>query len=156
MNKKLPQYILGKYQLIGTVTFSVLFALVYLNLSIPFSETAWFSLGDSLVFLHTLVFGAIAILTLIFSRMLMYYSKKIFEMSCLAYFFWCMAEISAVCGLYTWITTDFIAPGNETGLEVFCRSFINGAVALGIPYIVSAMYFDIIDKNNTIKLMTST
>lgn len=153
MNKKLPQYILGKYQLIGTVTFSVLFALVYLNLSIPFSETAWFSLGDSLVFLHTLVFGAIAILTLIFSRMLMYYSKKIFEMSCLAYFFWCMAEISAVCGLYTWITTDFIAPGNETGLEVFCRSFINGAVALGIPYIVSAMYFDIIDKNNTIKLM---
>ena len=153
MNKKLPQYILGKYQLIGTVTFSVLFALVYLNLSIPFSETAWFSLGDSLVFLHTLVFGAIAILTLIFSRMLMYYSKKLFEMSCLAYFIWCLAEISAVCGLYTWITTDFIAPGHETGLEVFSRSFINGAVALGIPYIVSAMYFAIIDKNNTIKLM---
>jgi ABC-type Mn2+/Zn2+ transport system permease subunit len=28
LNQKLPGYLLGKYQLIGTVTFSVLFALV--------------------------------------------------------------------------------------------------------------------------------
>ena len=81
MNKKLPQYLLGKYQLIGTVTFSVLFALIFLNLYIPFSETAWFSLGDSVMFLHTLVFAAIAIMILIFSRMLMYYSKRAFEMT---------------------------------------------------------------------------
>ena len=38
--EKLPKYLLGKYQLMGTVTFSVLFAVVFLNLYIPFSETA--------------------------------------------------------------------------------------------------------------------
>ena len=43
-NLKLPEYLLGKYQLIGTVTFSVLFALVFLNIYIPFSDTAWFGL----------------------------------------------------------------------------------------------------------------
>ena len=37
---KLPGYLLGKYQLIGTVTFSVLFAIVFLNIYVPFSDTA--------------------------------------------------------------------------------------------------------------------
>ena len=39
-NHKLPGYLLGKYQLIGTVTFAVLFAVVFLNIYIPFSDTA--------------------------------------------------------------------------------------------------------------------
>ena len=81
LSKKLPPYLLGKYQLIGTVTFSVLFAVVFLNLYIPFSETAWFALGDSAMFLHTLVFIAVSILILICSRMLMYRSKRIYEMT---------------------------------------------------------------------------
>ena len=74
MNNRLPQYLLGKYQLIGTVTFSVLFAVIFLNLHIPFSDTAWFGLGDSVMFLFTLVFGAIAVFILIVSRMMMYRS----------------------------------------------------------------------------------
>lgn len=53
MNNKLPDYFLGKYQLLGTVTFSVLFAIVFLNIYIPFSDTAWFRLGDSVFFLFT-------------------------------------------------------------------------------------------------------
>ena len=58
LNTKLPAYLLGKYQLIGTVTFAVLFAVVFLNIYIPFSETAWFRLGDSVMFLRTLIFIA--------------------------------------------------------------------------------------------------
>ena len=153
MNKKLPAYLLGKYHLIGTVTFSVLFALVFLNLYIPFSETAWFSLGNSVMFLHTLVYIAVAILILIASRMIMYHSKKFFEMTYLQYGIWCITEIVMVCALYTWLTNDFIAPGHEAGWQIFSRSLINGTIALGGPYILSAMYFAIIDKNNTIKLM---
>ena len=72
INNKIPKYLLGKYQLIGTVTFSVLFAIVYLNLSIPFSDTAWFELGNSAMFLMTLAYIGIAIITLVISRMLMY------------------------------------------------------------------------------------
>ena len=77
MNKKLPGYLLGKYQLIGTVTFSVLFALVFLNIYIPFSETAWFGLGDSMMFVQTLVFVSSSIALLIISRMLMYQTRKL-------------------------------------------------------------------------------
>ena len=153
MNKKLPSYLLGKYQLIGTVTFSVLFAVIFLNIYIPFSDTAWFGLGDSVMFMLTLVFIAVAILTLVISRTLMYKSKSIFEMTYLSYTIWCMIEIILICGFYTWLTIDITAPKDETSWMILWRSLLYGTIALGIPYLISGMYFAIIDKNNTIRLM---
>ena len=152
MNTKLPSYLLGKYQLTGTVTFSVLFALIFLNIYIPFSDTAWFGLGDSVHFIFTLMFALIAILTLVISRMLMYRSRSLFELTFLTYVLWLIAEIMIIAGLYTWITVDFIST-DEPLLETLRRSFINSFIALGVPYLISAMYFAIIDKNNTIRLM---
>ena len=136
----------------GTVTFSVLFAVVFLNIYIPFSDTAWFGLGDSVTFLLTLIFVAVAILTLIVSRMLMYKSKNIFDLTFLTYSLWALVEIAVIAGIYTWITVDHITPFDRTWI-IFRRSFLYSLAALGIPYIISGMYFAIIDKNNTIRLM---
>ena len=152
MNKKLPEYLLGKYQLIGTVTFSVLFALVFLNIYIPFSETAWFGLGDSTMFGYTLIFVFASIVSLIFSRMLMYRIKGLIELTFLEYIVWCLSEIMWISGIYTWITMD-LAVLQENGWSIYQRSFLYVLIAIGIPYIISGMYFAIIDKNNTIKLM---
>lgn len=154
LNEKIPSYLLGKYQLIGTVTFSVLFAIIFMNIYIPFSDTAWFGLGNSMTFLLTIIYAAIVMLILIFSRMLMYRSKNMFEMSYMAYIVWCMLEIVIICAFYTWLTMDIIAAEDELPFKIFGRSLLYGAIALGIPYLISGMYFAIIDKNNTIKLMT--
>lgn len=153
LNEKLPKYLLGKYQLIGTVTFSVLFAVVFLNIYIPFSNTAWFGLGDSVMFLLTIVFIAAAIFILICSRILMYKSKTIFGMTYLTYILWCMMEIILVCSFYSWLTINIIGPDGESEWVIFGRSLLYGTIALGIPYLISGMYFAIIDKNNTIRLM---
>lgn len=150
---KIPGYLLGKYQLIGTVTFSVLFAVVFLNIYIPFSDTAWFGLGDSVMFLLTIVFAGASILTLILSRLLMYRSKKLFEMTYAGYTLWCILEIVLICAFYTWLTVDITVPTDESVWKVFGRSLLYGTIALGVPYLISGMYFAIIDKNNTIRLM---
>ena len=151
---KLPGYLLGKYQLIGTVTFAVLFALVFLMLYIPFSDTAWFGLGGSVMFLLTVFYAAASILTLIVSRMLMYRSKRVFELTYFGYIVWCVLEIVFICALYTYLTMEFIPSENESNVQVFSRAFQNGLIALGIPYLIAGMYFAIIDKNNTIRLMS--
>jgi len=153
INEKIPGYLLGKYQLIGTVTFSVLFAVVFLNIYIPFSDTAWFGLGDSVMFLLTIVFAGASIFTLILSRLLMYRSKKLFEMTYLTYTIWCILEIILICSFYTWLTVDLTAPAAESVWKIFGRSLLYGTIALGVPYLISGMYFAIIDKNNTIRLM---
>ena len=154
LNEKLPKYLLGKYQLIGTVTFSVLFAVVFLNLYIPFSETAWFELGNSIMFLHTLIFIVLSILILICSRMLMYRTKSDYDMTYLGYIVWCVLEITTIGGFYTWFTTDITLPEQVDKLDVFIRAMVNCSIALGLPYLISGMYFAIIEKNNTIRLMS--
>lgn len=152
-NQKLPGYLLGKYQFIGTVTFAVLFAVVFLNIYIPFSDTAWFRLGDSVLFLRTLIFVAAAICLLIVSRILMYNSKRQFEMTYAGYTIWCILEITAIGAFYTWLTTDINTPMEESSWKVFGRALLYGTIALGVPYLIAGMYFAIIDKNKTIRLM---
>ena len=151
----LPRYLLGKYQLIGTVTFAVLFAVVFLNIYIPFSDTAWFVLGkgDAHTFFFTLTFVATSIIALVVSRMLLYRCGKHITMTYLSYIIWCILEIMAVGGIYTWITVINIPLHGETTLAIFSRSVLYGTIALGIPYLIAGMYFAIIDKNNTIRLM---
>ncbi|MBE6235869.1 MAG: LytTR family transcriptional regulator [Bacteroidales bacterium] len=153
INNKIPGYLLGKYQLIGTVTFSVLFAIVYLNIAIPFSDTAWFALGDSALFLMTLAYITIAIITLVVSRVLMYKSKQVIEHTYVSYILWCVIEILMICGLYTWLTIEATGVPQNDAINIFQRALKFASIALGIPYLISGMYFAIIDKNNTIRLM---
>lgn len=153
LNQKLPSYLLGKYQLIGTVTFSVLFAIVFLNIYIPFSDTAWFALGDSALFQLTAVFVLVSVLMLIASRLIMYQMKKVFDITYLGYTLWCIIEIIMICGFYTGLTVNFVE-STEPVREIFGRALLYVTVALGMPYLISGMYFAIIDKNNTIKLMS--
>ena len=119
MNNKLPDYFLGKYQLLGTVTFSVLFAIVFLNIYIPFSDTAWFRLGDSVFFLFTAGFISISILIMIASRILMYNTKKWFQMTYFVYVLWCIAEVVMICAFYTFVTIDVLEPGSMSFRDLF-------------------------------------
>ena len=59
-----------------------------------------------------------------------------------------------ICGFYTWFTTDITIPGEGDEWVVFVRALRNCSIALGLPYLISGMYFAIIDKNNTIRLMS--
>lgn len=154
LNQKIPGYLLGKYQLIGTVTFSVLFALVFLLIYIPFSDTAWFGLGGSGTFLPTLFFAFGTIIFLSVSRRGMYLSKRVFEMPFWMYIAWCILEIFFVCTAYSLMTIELSPAGGELWWEVLRRSIVYGTIALGVPYIISGMYFAIIDKDNIIRLMT--
>ena len=153
LNKELPEYMLGKYQLIGTVTFTVLFAIVFLNIYIPYSQTAWLGLGNSTNFIKTLLFVGVGIIILIASRMMMYQSKKLFKLTYLTYAIWCIGEVAAIAGVYTWIANTIENAIQGTSDELFYKAFLYGSIALGIPYIIAGMYLSIIDKNNTIKLM---
>lgn len=153
MNDKLPKYLLEKYQLLWTVTFSVLFALVFLNLYIPFSDTAWFGLGNSANFLFTAGFISISILILVCSRILMYKTRKLFEMTYLEYVLWSLAEVVLICVFYTFVTVDIIQPEDPDYVRIFGKALLYGSISLIVPYIIAAMYFAIVDKNRTIQLM---
>ena len=55
--KYIPSYLRERYQLLGTVTFAALFSVLFLLVSIPFSNNAWFRLGNSTFFGFTALFA---------------------------------------------------------------------------------------------------
>lgn len=155
MNKKLPGYLLEKNRLVGTVTFSVLFALIFLNLYIPFSDTAWFGLGNSQTFLFTAGFAFISILIMVISRTVMYHTSRLCEFTYLGYVLWCIMEVLLICAFYTFVTVDVVRSGGGGWIQVFSRALLYGSISLIIPYILTGMYFTIMEKNRTIRLMNS-
>ncbi len=155
MNKKLPDCFLGKFQLVGTVAFSVIFAILFLMLFVPFSNTAWTDLGDSGLFLFTVIFFLIAILFLSLSRVLMYYSRNWFKMSYLIYALWCLFEIVLVCVFYTVVTMFVLGPENVRPSRALKDSFTYGMTALAIPYVIAGMYLVIMDDAATIRRLAA-
>ena len=79
-------------------------------------------------------------------------------MNYLQYVMWNIGEVVVICLLYTL----FSIKGDKLGIiqlddnlpvDIFLNAFVYCFVSLIIPYIIAGMYFAIIDKNNTIRLM---
>ena len=150
--KYIPGYLRERYQLLGTVTFAALFSVVFLLVSIPFSNNAWFRLGNSTFFGFTALFALLSLFILIVSKVVMYKTRHL-PMTYWGYSGWCLSEIALISVLYTVFTVTIAQPEDQDGLAIFLHSLIYSFICLGIPTIIAGMFFTIIDQNRTIRLM---
>ena len=160
MKKILPEYFLKKYQLIGTVTFTAFFSIVFLLVSFPFSNNVWFTLQISDAFAFTVAFYAISLLIVIFSKVLLYRLRLGGKMTYFQYVLWCLTEVTAISLLYAFFTVQGSRQGffpNATGEisfgKIFFSAMVYSTISVVIPYIIAGMYFTIIEKNATIRLL---
>jgi hypothetical protein len=151
--KYIPAYLRERYQLLGTVTFAALFSVVFLLVSIPFSNNAWFRLGNSTFFGFTALFALLSLFILIVSRVAMYKTRNRLPMTYWGYAAWCLGEILLITVLYTIFTITIAQPEDQNGIAIFLHALVYTFVCLGVPYIIAAMFFTIIDQNRTIRLM---
>ena len=151
--RHIPGYLRERYQLLGTVTFAAFFSVVFLLVSIPFSNNAWFRLGNSTFFGFTALFAAGCLLIMITSKVVMYKTRNRFPMTYWQYAAWNLAEIILISVLYTVFTVTIAQPEDQSLLAIFFHSLVYTFVCLGVPCIIAAMFFTIIDQNRTIRLM---
>ena len=149
----LPAYFREKYQLMSTVTFTALFSIVFLLVSIPFSHNAWFQLGNSIFFLFTLLFATGSLLIVILSKFIMYKTRNKIRMTFFGYVMWDIAEVLVICLAYTFLTVSITPVGWDQFPIILGNALVYGTISLIIPYVIAGMYFAINDKNNTIRLM---
>ncbi len=153
LNKPLPRYLLDKYKIIASMTFTVMFAIVFLNLYIPFSDTSWFRMGDSVLFLYTVLFCFLSLSFLIISRVILYRTKYLFTIKVYEYILWCIAELLVICGIYTVFTIRVNYTADLAPYQIFLKALLYGTVSILIPYLISSMYIAIMEKDRTIKMM---
>lgn len=156
--KKIPQYLREEYQLSATVVFTAFFSLVLILVSIPFSHNAWFELGTGAAFGYTASFFVIGLLVIVFSKRMMYITRNKISMNYLQYVLWNLAEVVVICLLYTMFSIRGDAAGviriqDPSFTNIFFNALLYCFTSLVIPYVIAGMYFAIIDKNNTIRLM---
>ena len=151
--KYIPGYLRERYQLLGTVTFAALFSVVFLLVSIPFSNNAWFRLGNSTFFVFTALFALVSLFILIVSRVVMYKTRHRLPMTYWGYTAWCLAEILLITILYTVFTVTIAQPEDQNGIAIFLHALVYAFVCLGVPFLIAGMFFTIIDQNRTIRLM---
>ncbi|MCQ2182041.1 MAG: LytTR family transcriptional regulator [Bacteroidales bacterium] len=158
LHDPLPKYLLGKYQMIVTVTCAALFSLVMIVCLTPFSQNAWFKVGRNQAFAYTIMFFMVSLCIVILSKRLLYSLKGTKEMTILHYIVWNVIEVLVISLLYAFFTIQgeslgIINLGDTDIARLVLGAFAFGLVCIGLPYLISAQYFAIEDKNNTIRLM---
>lgn len=142
--------------IITSLTFSILYALVFLVIYSPYSETAWFGVAKSESFLLTTTFVVASVLFLIISRTVMYLlSKQHIKMTYMKYTMWMLAEIVIIGVFHAVLSMVYIKITNYTGSFIVTKSILITLLALGVPYLVASMWIVISDMRNTL-LVTDT
>ncbi|MCQ2170058.1 MAG: LytTR family transcriptional regulator [Bacteroidales bacterium] len=155
---RIPDYLLGKFQLTSTVVFTVLFSLVLMLFSFPFSGNFWFELAISNAFAFTIAFFLLAVTVVACSKRIMYNTRGSFFLTYLQYIIWNFAEALIIASLYT----VFTLAGQEYGIlkpvplgseMIWLGALVYSTFCLGVPYVIAGLYFAVNDKNNTIRLL---
>ncbi len=158
LSDQFPRALLGKHQLVMTVLFAAFFSLVFLLVSIPYTNNAWFELGRGESFLITVVFYTIALTIICLSKVGLYGMRNARNFTFWHYILWNAGEVLVISLLYTFFTIEGDKFGvitlNHSGFwSLLCSAVLYSTISLVIPYILSYQYFLIEDKNNTIRLM---
>lgn len=136
---------------------SVLYALVFLVIYSPYSDTAWFGLAKSDSFLLTTTFVVASVLFLVISRMLMSFTSKnnAIKMTYLKYSLWLLGEIILIGVFHAVLSIVYVELTEFSVPFIVTKSILITLLALGVPYVVSAMWITIKDMRNTL-LVTDT
>lgn len=159
LNDDLPSYLLGTHHLRWTVAFTVVFALVVILISLPFSRNPWLQLPFGLLLPHFVGMVILSILIVMASRaVLSYCSRNSVRISVVGFVLWCFVEILVISLIYTVFTVSavnlgFIGTGGWSSLKIFLAAFWFLTICLGLPNLIASMFLAIEDKGNTIRLM---
>ena len=153
--KKLPHYLIEKNNLIVQVTISVLFAIAFLAVYIPLSDTttAWFSLEEQDKFIYTAFFIIFSTIFLIFSRVMMFYmSKRLIRFTYPKFIFWSLGEIILIGLFHAYISLRIMHIEEYTHALIIGKSILITFIALGFPFIVTDLSFALLDAQRVLKI----
>ena len=156
--KKLPHYLIEKNNLIVQVTISVLFAIAFLAVYIPISDTttAWFSLEEQDSFIYTAFFIIFSTIFLIFSRIMMYYmSKRLIRFTLPKFIFWNLGEIILIGLFHAYISLRIMHVAGHPSEVIIGKSILITFIALGFPFIVTDLSFALIDAQRVLRIARS-
>ena len=124
--------------IVASLTFSILYALVFLVIYSPYSETAWFGVAKSEKYLLTATFVVASILFLILSRILMYFvSKQYVKMTYLKYSLWLLGEIILIGAFHACLSMVYVKVSGYTTFFIVIKSIMIQCLYMSKLFVMS-------------------
>ena len=156
--KRLPHYLIERNNLVVQVAISVLFAIAFLSLYVPLSNTstAWFSVEDEGRFIYTAFFIISSTIFLVLSRIMMFYSsKRLIRFTYPIFILWTMLEIIIIGLFHAYISLSIMHVETYSKALIIGKSILITFIALGFPFIVTDLSFAIIDAQRVLRIAKS-
>ncbi len=154
--RNIPDYLVDKLNVLRQISFTALFALVFINIYYPFNAENWFHAKQGELFLYSSLYILAGMLVIVFSRMIFIGIGKSHKINYLLYIVWNLAEILLLAFTYTLM--DVYMLGNEENpFELYFNLLVVTIFVLAIPYSLSWLYYSWQDqKRKLLELSTET
>jgi len=150
LNKKLPEYLTEKGNIVTHILFTAGFALLFLNLYTPFGVAAWFEVTKPTLLIYTSGVILAGILVVAISRVIMYQAvNRGLELRVWHYLAWVAAEIVSMA-LFFVLFEVVILDDQRDFPDLLGKSVLNTSLTLLLPYGMLWLYFSW--RDNKIKL----
>lgn len=148
--KHIPAYLTDKGNIVRTVIFTALFALLFINIYAPFGVNAWFEVTRVELFFYSSVVILAGVMVVVISRIIMYRLTKSTRLQYWHYGLWIFLEI--VCMAFAYVVIEkLVLKDSRTLWDAFQVSLQNTALIILLPYFVLWLYFSWRDKNEKLQ-----
>ena len=148
LNRKVPEYLYEKSNLIRLIIFTAIFDLVFINIYKPFSSLTWYPVSEFKFFVFSSLVILTGVLVVAISRLIMYYYTKKHQLTYLSYSIWILAEIFFMALFYTIYSLSL---KEVEVLTMFREAVENTALILLLPYAIMILYFSWRDKEQKLE-----
>lgn len=148
--RKIPSYLVDKQNVLQQISFTAIFALIFINIYAPFNAENWFNAGKAELFLYSSLYILAGMLVIVASRLVFIGLSRRTRINFLLYVFWIFMELLLLAGAYT-VMDILILQNDMNPFEQFFRLLIVTLFVLAIPYALSWLYFSWLDQKRKLE-----
>lgn len=152
--RKIPAYIVDKQNVLRQISFTAIFALIFINLYAPFNAESWFNAGKAELFLYSSLYILAGVLVIVLSRLIFIRIAAKTRISFLAYVFWIFAELVLMAFAYTFMDILFL-DHDVNPFEHYIKLLLVTLFVLAIPYSLSWLYYSWQDQKRKLEELSS-
>ena len=148
--RKIPDYLVDKLNVLRQISFTAIFALIFINIYAPFNAEGWFNAGKAELFLFSSLYILAGMLVIVISRLVFIRIASKMRIIFLSYILWNLLEVFLLASTYT--AMDFFMLHNEANpFEHFIKMLLGTLFVLIIPYSITWLYYSWQDQKRRLE-----
>ncbi len=141
LRQSVPDYLTNRKNNIIQIVFTAVFAFVFIIAYRPFGYENWYgNIGDLELYAGTVVVVVLGMVTIILTRILMFFFNKTHEITFAVYIWMIIVEVILLGAFYTALE-KIILGDKRSAISLMANAIQNTALIILIPYTLSILFF---------------